>query len=159
MNITKDQAIKELSESIDMMRSYKVDEDESRLMRALRMAISALEQPCETSTDEPMTMVYPTLFCDDAISREAVKKAINCWLGSGEYKYAMSERFLYDRINELPSVQPSRKGHWIDNENNFWKCSECGREIYSTTTEDLQKHHFCWWCGADMRGDKDADSN
>ena len=42
--------------------------------------------------------------CDDAVSREAVKQAINCWIGSGEYRYAMSERFLIDRINDLLSV-------------------------------------------------------
>ena len=46
--------------------------------------------------------------CEDAISREAVKQEIKCWIGSGEHRYAMSERFLFDRINELPPVQPSR---------------------------------------------------
>ena len=44
-----------------------------KFVEVLSEIISALEQePCETSTDEPMTMVYPTIFCDDAISREAV---------------------------------------------------------------------------------------
>ena len=51
--------------------------------------------------------------CDDAISRDAAKKEINCWIGSGEYRYAMSERFLIDRINNLPSVtQKSETETW-----------------------------------------------
>jgi hypothetical protein len=54
--------------------------------------------------------------CDDVVSREAVQKEINCWIGSGEYRYAMSERFLIDRINALPPVtQKSKTGH----------CKEC----------------------------------
>ena len=171
MNITKDQAIKELSESIDMMRSYKVDEDESRLMQALRMAISALkQQPCETSTDEPMTMVYPTIYCDDAISREAVINAI--------YKMELSNWVKDDTekmIRELPSVQPIhrdrtvqdfvdkcrecgriRKGHWIERKESlfnyhdeWYECNKCHG------TQDNMSN-FCPNCGADMRGDTDA---
>ena len=64
----------------------------SYLAQALEMAIKALEnhdtfmkyaysygkadalsqEPTVTSTDEPMTMVYPTIVCNDAISREAM---------------------------------------------------------------------------------------
>ena len=64
---TKDYALK-------ILRSFRDCYDiNSKLPNAwaLDMAISALEQePCETSTDEPMTMVYPTIFCDDTISRQ-----------------------------------------------------------------------------------------
>lgn len=43
----------------------------------------------------------------------------------------------------------SRKGHWIEY-GKLWKCSEC---------EDLSCCHenYCNHCGADMRGDTDAD--
>ena len=44
----------------------------------------------------------------DLISRDAVLKEINCWIGSGEYRYAMSERFLIDRIKTLPPVNPQK---------------------------------------------------
>jgi hypothetical protein len=45
--MTREEAIKELQESHDMMRSYDIDSSESRLMTALNMAIKALEQePC-----------------------------------------------------------------------------------------------------------------
>ena len=43
---------------------------------------------------------------EDCISRDEVLKQINCWIGSGEYKYAMSERFLIDRIKTLSPVNP-----------------------------------------------------
>ena len=42
--MTREEAIKELQESHDMMRSYDIDSSESRLMTALNMAIKALEQ-------------------------------------------------------------------------------------------------------------------
>lgn len=42
----------------------------------------------------------------DCISRQAVLEQLNCWIGSGEYRYAMSERFLIDRIKTLPPVNP-----------------------------------------------------
>ena len=42
--MTVDEAIKELQECHDIMRSYNLDESESRLMTALEMAIKALEQ-------------------------------------------------------------------------------------------------------------------
>ena len=88
--MTKEHALKLLKDEGEVNGS-------DEFMEAYWMAISALEQ-------EP---------CEDTISREAVKQEIKCWIGSGEHRYAMSERFLFDRINELPSVQPSRKGHWI----------------------------------------------
>ena len=66
---------------------------------ALDMAIQALSQePCETSTDEPMTMVYPTIFCDDAISREAAIEAVK------QAIYNHDSAIM--RLTELPSVNP-----------------------------------------------------
>ena len=54
--------------------------------------------------------------CEDCISRDAVLKQINCWIGSGEYKYAMSEWFLSDRIKTLPPVNPQEpKTDVLDN--------------------------------------------
>ena len=81
-------------------------------MQALEMAIQALSQePTVTSTDEPMTMVYPTIVCDDAISRREALKCLNgAW---GDY-FILNE--LFERIDKLPSVtQKSKTGH----------CKEC----------------------------------
>ena len=66
----------------------------------------------------------------DLISRDAVLKEINCWIGSGEYRYAMSERFLLDRIKQLPSVTLQEPKYCdrnicIKNEYNGIGCDEC----------------------------------
>lgn len=88
--MTKDLARNILTEHIRLMGDEPSLEEDRE---AMKYAISAIKQ-------EP---------CKDAISREAVKNEIKCWIGSGEHRFAMSERFLYDRINNLPSVQPSRE--------------------------------------------------
>ena len=46
--MTKEEAIKELQEAHDTIRSYDIDSNESRLMTALNMAIKALEQEPKT---------------------------------------------------------------------------------------------------------------
>lgn len=130
--------------------------------------VDTLEQePCETSTDEPMTMVYPTIFCEDAISKNNVITTI-CQYGTtkeraGQYMITASEmkQDLVDLIDSLPSVQPSRpcnsckhwedrctwlpsrKGHWISNNGYIW-CSECN-------FRNSKRPNFCENCGADMR--------
>ena len=106
-------------------------EGNARFMDAFWMAVDALSQ-------EP---------CEDAISREAVQKAINCWIGSGEYRYAMSERFLIDRINDLPSVT-QKSGKWIITPfsviGRHYQCSECK---YIHTFANFE---YCPKCGAKM---------
>ena len=210
--MTREEAIKVLNNHLEhwkrLVREKVCDENEGAdTINAFEMAISALEQvPCETSTDEPMTMVYPTIFCDDAISREAVldgvdamynnswdikdfrenvnlmlnklpsvqpicenereesvrgmqddvisrkRNCIDCIHKSVCFRLDMRVDSDYaekcgDFLTELPSVQPSRKGHWID-ENQIWKrCSEC------KTLVRYNKSNFCPDCGADMRGD------
>ena len=119
-------------------------DDDCIIRKAIWMAIKALEQ-------EP---------CEDAISREAViyefkemYKAAEEWGHNSKDDYikaradatmaTLIEQKL--RVEGLPSVQPSRKGHWIEY-GKLWKCSEC---------EDLSCCHenYCNNCGADMRGD------
>ena len=48
--------------------------------------------------------------CDDVISREAVNKI---WHTQYCCNREENEEEQYKRIQQLPSVQPSRKGHWI----------------------------------------------
>ena len=66
-----------------------------------------------------------------------------------------------DDIRQLPSVQPSRKGHWIEKDgydgDTYYDCSECGESwttIDGTPWNNGMK--FCPNCGADMRGDTNA---
>ena len=168
---------------------YGTDTCESR--ESHKMAISALEQeqkddelakevidnalkikdePCVTSTDEPMTMVYPTIFSDDAISREeALKETDYLTDDYGD----MHEIVYVDRLIKLPSVQPSeceecgkkanaiakysydygkqdgkRNGHWIDDKNLVARrCSQC-----DWWYRDWTRYKFCPNCGTDMRG-------
>lgn len=85
----------------------------------------------------------------DTISREAVKNEIKCWIGSGEHRYAMAEKFLFDRINDLPGVS-SRKGHWvIERDPNTGKdmsyhCSNCYEDSGFYTTSASK---YCPNCG------------
>lgn len=68
------------------------------------------QEPTVTSTDEPMTMVYPTIVCDDAVSREAVIKDFTQW--RSELAYAVGEDYsgvsVLDKairvIKGMPSV-------------------------------------------------------
>ena len=78
--------------------------------KALEMAIQALSQePTVTLTDEPMTMVYPTIVCDDAVSRDAVNNL-------QKYRYNCGDTSItcvsLKSINELPSVT-QKSGSWI----------------------------------------------
>ena len=61
---------------------------------------------------------------------------------------------------------PLKTGHWITQWNGvhqkeYYYCSEC-REEFSYDGETgikMNDYDFCPNCGADMRGDKNADSN
>ena len=92
----------------------------------------------------------------DLISRDAVLKEINCWIGSGEYRYAMSERFLIDRIKTLPPVTAEPKtGYWIEKDGYdgdiYYDCSECG-ESWATIegTPWDNEWNYCPNCGCRM---------
>ena len=70
-----------------------------------------LEQQSITTTnnDEPITVIYPTIVCDDAISRQAVFD--NSW--ELEYPDGTSERVVSVKdIEQLPPVT-QKSGKWI----------------------------------------------
>ena len=54
----------------------------------------------------------------------------------------------------------SHKGHWIETEYHRYRCPIC-REKGMSDWDNIhdKKTDFCPNCGADMRGDTDADSN
>ena len=94
-------------ELMPLIDKFKELEDTDKVARLLAMAL----EPCKTSTDEPMTMVYPTIFCDDTISRQDVINAIENeikkgGLGSCFASFDDSQKFRGE-IEQLPSVQPT----------------------------------------------------
>lgn len=84
---------------------------------------------------------------NDLISREAVKKKIDKFIGY------LDEDIIYRikvAIDKVPTVT-LKQGEWIwlgDNPNSDhkWSCNQCGRGV-------KEQENFCPNCGADMRGD------
>lgn len=96
---------------------------------------------------------------NDAISRQAMHIELEKWITYGEYKYSNATKYLYDRIDKLPSVTPRPKmGRWeyiqydkppIGN----WHCSECGRIVFllnSQKSNETPLYDYCPWCGTRM---------
>ena len=130
-------------------------------------------EPCDTCEVTGTNKTTEQEPCEDAISREAAIKVIrqktlrytlakeNCGMGQVEWSdHLIKESDAIDGLNELPPVQPSRKGHWIqiDYQRGKFECSECHTQGYVNTCMYEPRWNFCPNCGADMRGDTD-DSN
>ena len=163
--MTRDEAIERMKIIKD--DCYIIDEPEDK--EAFEMAISALEQEptdemvhVETlrqvkwERDIAIEQLHELGYelgqkiesCDDAISREAVYGILMRSDFKDSYTYEQFKKWL----DALPSVQPSRKGHWIpipyqlDYKSDV-KCSECGAEIING-----DDYKCCPYCFADMRG-------
>ena len=98
--------------------------------------------------------------CEDAVRRQAVKELYCRICMETNICYRSKENCedlkLFD---ELPSAQPKPKtGRWITKRTIIHDgepyCDQCD---VSAPHEEISK--FCPNCGADMRGDTDADSN
>lgn len=124
--------------------------------------ISALEQ--EQKDDELAAEVVENALkikdepCDDAISREAVLSVIDGWYEQNRDTENIEDLIIL--ITYMSSVQPSRKGHWIEVEKysdgkHKIECSECGNYIFDRGHANSQnvkeKYRYCNYCGADMR--------
>lgn len=70
--------------------------------------------------------------------------------------YTMRGMRLLDVISAVPVAQPEyKKGKWIDyTDEGYVECPFC----HSATNCDGNKDelHFCFSCGADMRGERDG---
>ena len=125
--MTREEAIEIIKEAFETWKSEFGEGDWGKEDEALDMAISALEQMPETTTnnDHIEYINYPIITCDDTISREAALKECHDIVIDGDRYRVVQEETLV----ALPSVTPSRrKGHWIDNEvrKSLCNCSECG---------------------------------
>lgn len=95
--------------------------------------------------------------CEDAISRERIKKDISEWCTDLNDPKTLVKDDVMLIIDNAPTVQPSRpKGEWVKDEEGCTICSLCGcpDEINGITGEPMESN-FCGECGADMRGDND----
>ena len=109
---------------------------------------------------------------DDLISRQVAIKAIKedkidltnpnvvaVFKATGDFEKVETQVMTCDRhikiLDDLPSAQPERqKGEWIDyTEDGYVECPFC----HNATNCDGNKDelHFCFSCGADMRGERD----
>lgn len=75
-------------EYIDYFLQNTTSDYGEREHEAMMMAKKALEQ--ET--------------CEDCVNRAEVFEQINCWIGSGEYRYTNATHYLLKRIKKLQSV-------------------------------------------------------
>lgn len=106
----REEAIKELTDLL--LEEFLMD-----YANAIKMGIEALEQES----------------CKDAVSRQAVLEQINCWIGSGEYKYTNATYYLTKRIQNLSPATPSPKIgcegciYEKTGTNSTYPCSHCSR--------------------------------
>lgn len=70
------------------------------------------------------------------------------------YKMFPDYMTVWKYLHQLPSAQPERKkGKWLEYNatgKKQWMCSECCAE-----EKNPKVARFCYWCGADMRGERD----
>ena len=169
--MNKEEAIKELQESVDTLREYDIAHS-SRLKQALEMAIQALSQvaicPGYKVDCEDCPAYEP---CDDAVSREAVKELIKSGISTDTYD---DIELVCKWIDEIPSVTPKsetvtefadrcrecgakygklleqKSGKWIrvtDKTGHLvWECNKCGWQQRFNT-------NFCPDCGAKMESE------
>ena len=135
------------------------------ILQAYDMAIQALSQePTVTSTDESMTMVYPTIVCDDAISRDAVLSIIDGWYEQNRETENIEDLIIL--ITYMDSVT-QKSGKWIkvkSGDKDFPEsivCSRCSNENshldFNENAEPIGKvfvtSKFCPNCGAKMESE------
>lgn len=96
--MTKEEAIKELQESLDRLRSYNIDENESRLMTALKMAISALEHTWRGKAIEMKPCEDAVL---DKIRAEIIKHFEGCYLEEDMTDERKAEHKAYENVLQI----------------------------------------------------------
>lgn len=94
----------------------------------------------------------------DLIDRQMLKADLLCG-DNVEHDYCFPCKKILERIDNQPSAQPERKkGKWILVEESIkvaaYKCSECGRNVWTDKGYDVMKDYPFCHCGADMRGEQ-----
>ena len=95
--------------------------------------------------------------CDDC---KLVYDSCKCMITGSRIDWEKSE---IERLSDCP-LKESQTGHWIgidEEPHEDYECDVCGH-VVSTWTANIkpqEEYKFCPNCGADMRGDTDADSD
>lgn len=81
-------------------------------------------------------------------------------------KYHLSDGKFQHWVEVQPTIEERKTGKWIEKHHAYsdeekvieeWQscqCSVCGRYDTRPYMYYFDEPHFCSWCGADMRGDK-----
>ena len=105
----------------------------------------------ELPSAQPEVAKDTNVLTNDCISRQEAIDAINGVLVEDD----ACKVWFRLALQNLPSAQPERKkGKWIDySDEGYVECPFC----HSATNCDGNKDelHFCFSCGADMRGERD----
>lgn len=99
--------------------------------------------------------------CEDAVSRQEAIDALRRDPKGKSSGYSSEDAIV--TIGAVPTVQPERKkGKWLlsdeqrredtDNCNYLFFCSNC---LHSDIHAKTQEVPYCWWCGANMRGEQE----
>jgi hypothetical protein len=113
-----------LNRMLENMDVYDSIQPTTERKKAIKAAIKALEQQPITTTNnnDPMTIIYPTIVCDDAISRDMALEKMADYAASG-YADSAEDFEEYSRIIcQLPPVPPKSETvtEFAD------RCRECG---------------------------------
>ena len=140
-------------------------EDESELQtdcntcdKAVRNRVGVIG--CAKFDSKPTVAIPSAEPCEDAISRQALLKLMGeepfNWTDSDKELQAVEDyRNFRNMVEQLPPVKPQPTGHWIVDRSLLpftYTCDLCGRNVFDD-------YDYCPYCGANMRGDTDADSD
>ena len=153
--MTREEAISVLN----VLASFKgvmeyLEQHSVSVQDACKMAIKSLSQNCVGSTQKHVGNTLD-MRCEDAISRKTLltnlyQYKISC---VGRIQAAILE--VEELVEKMPSVQPRRKGHWINYKNDMPICSECGYiPPYERAIDDYEYSNFCPYCGAEMESEE-----
>jgi hypothetical protein len=153
-----------LGKEQEMTELQKMTELERALLhiktRADAWAVKEIEKALSqepitaTNNNEPVTIIYPTIVCDDAISRQAVfdlVRSLTRWCVRSEDGKFNNVGLLYDDvmfgIDKLPSVT-QKSGTWIALDEGYgpYICSLC-------EWVEAGKSKYCPNCGARMESE------
>ena len=95
------------------------------------------------------------------IDADTLKKAIIRHLCvKSENNLLPAEKSIYNLIDEQPTIEQPKKGHWIIDDYDYLDCSCCGESYYTgcDSTKEAQErlekgqvYTYCPYCGAYMK--------